>query len=84
MKALRIWGLPVSPLIKTVTGHAGLKKYQKNLEKIRNDLPYEIDGTVFKINSYKHREILGYRSRSPRWAIAGKFKAQQATTIIRI
>ena len=83
LKALRIWGLPVSPLIKTVTGYTGLKKYQKNLEKIRNDLPYEIDGTVFKINSYKHREILGYRSRSPRWAIAGKFKAQQATTIIR-
>ena len=83
LKALRIWGLPVSPLIKTVTGHAGLKKYQKDLEKIRNDLPYEIDGTVFKINSYKHREILGYRSRSPRWAIAGKFKAQQATTIIQ-
>ena len=42
LKALRIWGLPVNPLIKTVTEHTGLKKYQKNLEKIRNDLPYEI------------------------------------------
>ena len=83
LKALRMWGLPVSSLIKTVTSYTGLKKYQKNLEKIRNDLPYEIDGTVFKINSYKDREILGYRSRSPRWAIAGKFKAQQATTIIQ-
>ncbi len=83
LKALKIWGLPVSPLIKTVRGHAGLKQYQKNLEKIRNDLPYEIDGTVFKINDYKHRKILGHRSRSPRWAIAGKFKAQQATTIIQ-
>ena len=83
LKALRLWGLPVSSLIKTVTGYTSLKKYQKDLEKIRNDLPYEIDGTVFKINSYKHREILGYRSRSPKWAIAGKFKAQQATTIIQ-
>ncbi len=83
LKALKIWGLPVSSLIKTVKGHEGLKQYQKELEKIRNDLPYEIDGTVFKINDYRHRETLGYRSRSPRWAIAGKFKAQQATTIIQ-
>ena len=83
LKALRIWGLPVSPLIKTVKDYKGLKKYQEDLEKIRNDLPYEIDGTVFKINDYRHRKILGYRSRSPKWAIAGKFKAQQATTIVR-
>ncbi|HCB24498.1 MAG TPA: hypothetical protein DEP74_06730, partial [Citrobacter freundii] len=43
---------------------------------------YEIDGTVFKVNNYNKREDLGTRSRSPRWAIAGKFKAQQATTVI--
>ena len=83
LKALKKWGLPVNSLIKTVRGPEGLKQYQKDLENIRNDLPYEIDGTVFKINDYKHREILGYRSRSPKWAIAGKFKAQQATTIIQ-
>ena len=83
LKALKVWGLPVNPLIKTVKDHKGLKKYQEDLEKIRNDLPYEIDGTVFKINDYRHRKILGYRSRSPKWAIAGKFKAQQATTIVR-
>jgi len=83
LKALKVWGLPVSPLIKTVKDHEGLKEYQKHLEKTRNDLPYEIDGTVFKINDYKHRKILGSRSRSPRWAIAGKFKAQEATTIIQ-
>ncbi len=83
LKALKMWGLPVNSLIKTVKGPEGLKQYQKNLENIRNDLPYEIDGTVFKINDYKHRKILGYRSRSPRWAIAGKFKAQQATTTIQ-
>mgnify|MGYP001242365440 FL=1 len=83
LKALKIWGLPVNPIVKTVQGHKGLKQYQKHLEKIRNNLPYEIDGTVFKINDYKYRETLGYRSRSPRWAIAGKFKAQQATTIVK-
>ena len=52
------------------------------MEIKRNKLPYEIDGTVFKVNKIKLREVLGARSRSPRWAIAGKFKAQQATTII--
>ena len=83
LKALKIWGLPVNPIVKTVQGHKGLKQYQKYLEKIRNDLPYEIDGTVFKIDDYRYRETLGYRSRSPRWAIAGKFKAQQATTIVK-
>ena len=83
LKTLKVWGLPVNALIKTVKDYKGLEKYQEDLEKIRNDLPYEIDGTVFKINDYRHREILGYRSRSPKWAIAGKFKAQQATTIVR-
>ena len=52
------------------------------MEMLRNDLPYEIDGTVYKVNSFVQQETLGIRSRSPRWAIAGKFKAQQVTTII--
>ena len=52
------------------------------MELDRNKLPYEIDGTVFKVNKIKLREVLGARSRSPRWALAGKFKAQQATTKI--
>ena len=82
LKALKMWGFPVSPLIKVVKNSDGLKTYQKELEKKRNDLPYEIDGTVFKVNNYKDRNNLGFRSRSPRWAIAGKFKAQQATTTI--
>ena len=81
--ALKSWGLPVSSLIKTVEGYEGINKYQKHLEKIRKTLPYEIDGTVFKVNNYSERNYLGFRSRSPRWAIAGKFKAQQATTIVQ-
>ena len=82
LKALKIWGLPVNPLIKVVKNGNGLKTYHKELEKKRNNLPYEIDGTVFKVNNYKDRDNLGFRSRSPRWAVAGKFKAQQATTIV--
>ena len=52
------------------------------MESRRNTLPYEIDGSVIKVNNYSLREELGVRSRSPRWAIAGKFKAQQETTVI--
>ena len=82
LQCIHDWGLPVNSLIKEVTGESGIKNYHKNLEKKRNKIPYEIDGTVLKINNYSERNILGSRSRSPRWAIAGKFKPQQATTIL--
>ena len=82
LDALKKWGLPVNPFVQVVTGPDGIISYHRELEEKRNDLPYEIDGTVFKINNYNEREKLGSRSRSPRWAIAGKFKAQQATTVI--
>ena len=82
LDALKKWGLPVNPFVQVVTGSDGIISYHRELEEKRNDLPYEIDGTVFKINNYNERENLGARSRSPRWAIAGKFKAQQATTVI--
>ena len=53
LEALKMWGFPVNPLIKVVKDSNGLKAYQKELEKKRNDIPYEIDGTVFKVNNYK-------------------------------
>ncbi len=82
LDSLKKWGLPVNPFIQIVTGSKGLTQFHQELEDRRNELPYEIDGTVFKVNNYNKREDLGTRSRSPRWAIAGKFKAQQATTVI--
>jgi len=57
-------------------------QFHTELEGRRNDLPYEIDGSVIKVNDYALQDELGARSRSPRWAIAGKFKAQQETTVI--
>ena len=83
LNTLKVWGLPINPFIKTVKNAKGIIKYHNELEALRNDIPYEIDGTVFKVDDYPMRQQLGSRSRSPRWAIAGKFKAQQATTIIR-
>jgi len=75
-------GLPVNSLIEKVFGVKKIIEYHKELEKKRNQIDYEIDGTVFKINNYNQRQKAGSRSRSPRWAIAGKFKAQQATSAI--
>ena len=75
-------GLPVNNLIKKVVGIKNIIEYHTDLELIRDQLGYEIDGTVFKVNNYSKREEAGSRSRSPRWAIAGKFKAQQTTSTI--
>ncbi len=82
LSALKDWGFPVNPEIKLVNNIEGIIDYHNNLEEKRNTLPYEIDGTVFKINNNEQRNILGTRSRSPRWAIAGKFKSQQVTTVV--
>ena len=82
LRALKKWGIPVSPYIEKVTGSTGIVQYHQKMKKLRNNLPYEIDGTVYKVNSFSQQETIGIRSRSPRWAIAGKFKAQQVTTII--
>jgi len=82
LNALNEWGLPTNPYIQECKDVGSLIQYHEQMESIRNDIPYEIDGTVFKIDHYPAREKLGTRSRSPRWAIAGKFQAQQATTVI--
>ncbi len=79
---IRSIGLPVSPLSKKVEGSDEMIKYHNNLEQKRDDTPYEIDGSVIKIDDYHLRESLGERARSPRWAIAAKFKSKQAETQI--
>ena len=82
LAALQNWGCPVNPEIKILNGIEEAITFHSNLKSHRNSLPYEIDGSVIKVNNYALREELGVRSRSPRWAIAGKFKAQQETTVI--
>ena len=76
------WGLPVNPKIEFGKGVDFLWGYYEKAEKFRNELEYDIDGVVFKVNSFAHQDELGVRSRSPRWAIAGKLKSQQVTTKI--
>lgn len=82
LDTLPLWGFPVNPLIETGKGADFLIDYFRRMEENRNGLPYEIDGVVFKVNSIIQQDELGIRSRSPRWAIAGKFKAQQVTTVV--
>ena len=80
LNALKEWGFPVSPESSIVESTSDMIDFHARLESKRNDLPYEIDGTVFKVNRTDQRNALGIRSRSPRWAIAGKFKSPSRKT----
>jgi DNA ligase (NAD+) len=80
--ALRGWGLKPVPSARICRGVDEILKYRDDMEARRDDLPYEIDGLVVKVNSTELQRRLGVIARSPRWAIAYKFKARQATTRI--
>jgi DNA ligase (NAD+) len=77
---LRDWGFPVSPEVQTAKGFAGLIAYYRRIGDRRDDLPYDIDGVVYKLDDYAGQREMGFVSRAPRWAIAHKFPAQEQTT----
>ena len=79
---LKSIGLPVSPLAKKIDSIDSMISYHRDLEHKRESIPYEIDGSVIKVDSYALRSKLGERARSPRWAIAAKFKSKNAETQI--
>lgn len=74
--------LPVSKERSVVNGLAGLLEYYKKIGIAREQLPFDIDGVVYKVNQFKQQDELGFVSRAPRWAIAHKFPAQEALTIV--
>ncbi len=80
---LKNWGLPVSAEIKQVAGGAGCLDYFRQIAEKRNELPYEIDGVVYKVNNLAQQDKLGFVSRAPRWAIAHKFPAQEELTVVK-
>ena len=82
MQTLPKWGFPVNGQIRICHGIEEAIQYYNKMESARETLPYDIDGIVIKVNDLVAQEELGIRSRSPRWAIAGKFKARQETTVI--
>ena len=75
-------GLPVNKLNKKVNGIEGCIAYYENILANRDSIPFDIDGVVYKINQFAYQDKLGEISRSPRWAIAHKFPAEEATTLI--
>ena len=75
-------GLRVNPLTKKVNGVAGCLAYYQQIGAQRADLPYEIDGVVYKVNDFILQEKLGFVSRAPRWAVAHKFPAAEEYTTI--
>ena len=80
LQALKYWGFPVNPLIDQAKDIQECIQYFENMVKKRESLPYEIDGVVLKVNDLSLQETLGNVSRNPRWALACKFPATQATT----
>lgn len=74
------WGLPVNPLTRRVDGVDGAVAYYDEMQGMRESLPYEIDGTVVKVDSFSLQRELGEKSRSPLWAIACKFPPRQSET----
>jgi len=81
--AFKRWGLPVNARMTTCTTADELVAYYRDIGEKRADLGYDIDGVVYKVNRLDLQERLGFMSRSPRWAIAHKFAAEQATTVLR-
>ena len=74
------WGLPLCPDIDTAEGGRGCLDYYHHILEKRDNLPYDIDGVVFKVNRIDLQAALGFVARAPRWAIAQKFPAQEEVT----
>ena len=79
---LKAWKIPTSGLSKKVKTKDDCLTFHDKILEERESIPYEIDGVVFKINDYDLQKRLGFISRAPRWAIAHKFPAEEATTIL--
>ncbi len=82
MDQLTNWGFRVCPDNRVVQGAEGCLEFHQSLLKRRDQLPYEIDGVVYKVNSLGLQDSLGFVSRAPRWAVAHKFPAQEEITKI--
>ena len=74
------WGLPLCPDIDTAEGGKGCLNYYNHILEKRDNLPYDIDGVVFKVDRIELQNTLGFVARAPRWAIAQKFPAQEEVT----
>lgn len=83
LQQLHQWGFLINPHMEAAQGAQGCLDYYQRLSLLREDLPYEIDGIVFKVNQLRLQDELGFVARAPRWAIAHKFPAQEEMTVVR-
>jgi len=77
---LRDWGFPVNPEVRRVVGLNGCLDYHKRIGALRPSLAYDIDGVVYKVDGFDQQGFLGFISKSPRWALAHKFPAEEEIT----
>lgn len=82
LQTLKSWGFPVAPQVCIATGASELVAFHERIGAARAELPYEIDGVVYKVNSLALQRQLGFKSREPRWAVAHKYPAQEMPTLM--
>jgi DNA ligase (NAD+) len=83
LQALKAWGFPVAAQTQCVKGAAGLIDFHAQIAQLRDKLPYDIDGVVYKVNELGLQEKLGFVTREPRWAVAHKYPAQEELTTVQ-
>ena len=82
LEMIGAFGLPITDLIQPVSGIKGCLDYHRTILERRSDLPFDIDGVVYKVSRMDWQQQLGHTARAPRWAIAHKFPAQEEMTIL--
>ncbi len=82
MQRIAEWGVPVSPLLVRCTSVEALLAHYRRIEQARAELPYDIDGVVYKVDRLDWQERLGFVAKAPRWGIAHKFPAERAETTL--
>jgi len=82
LEKARTWGFKVPKEAKLASNMAEVFEFISYWDSHRHNLPYETDGVVIKVNSFQHQDELGYTAKSPRWAMAYKFKAERVSTIL--
>ena len=83
LDAFEAMGLPVSPHREVTRGAQGLVAFHEKVAALRDSLPFDIDGVVYKVNSFALQQQLGFVSREPRWAVAHKYPAQEQITTVQ-